>query len=669
MTANRLHQEKSLYLKQHAEQPVHWHAWGEEAFALAKQANKPVLVSIGYASCHWCHVMAHECFEDSYISKLMNEHFVCIKVDREERPDLDQLYMEAVQMIIQRAGWPLNVFCLPDGRPFFGGTYFPSEDRGQGIVPWPQLLMRIATHFKDNPGELEENATNIVHNLRLANQLEDDSAPAWDPAALLTGADLICSAHDDEWGGFSQAPKFPPSMIVDFLLGVRASRACEEGLPALAQRIDAVVSKTLSVMARGGIFDQLGGGFSRYSVDRSWTVPHFEKMLYDNALLIDAYTKAYMRYQNPLFEAVIRETVGFLGRELAAPKGGFYAAMDADTEGEEGRYYAWTPKAVDAVLGAEAGGRFCSAYGITEVGNFENGTSVPTFYQGSFEEREALTEGRTALLDARKTRVSPAIDTKFKLSWNALAIRGLVEAAFALDEPTWFGQAQKSADFIWEHMCLGGGRLMAVYYEGSGASHAGTLADYAYYIEACLALAAKGDCFEEGLSVLYLERARVLMNAVLERFGDVEKPGYFFVAEDHEALPVRKKEWFDEALPSANASLIHSLSLLCSVNGEARYAKALSELKGAYAPLVARMPSGIAHALSGLTQEAMGIPVLKVVNQESLSPVREALAAIPWRKIFIQSVHDASRPKGYQLCVGTECVSEVDSLEDIIAKI
>lgn len=669
MTANQLHQEKSLYLKQHADQPVHWYPWGTEAFERAQRENKPVIVSIGYASCHWCHVMARECFEDPYIAKLMNEHFVCIKVDREERPDLDQLYMEAVQMIIQRAGWPLNAFCLPNGKPFFGGTYFPAEDRGQGIVPWPQLLMRIATHFRDNLGELEENADNIVHNLKLANQLEDDTAPAWDPAALLTGADLICSAHDDEWGGFSQAPKFPPSMIIDFLLGVRSSRACEDGTPALAERIDQVVPKTLGLMARGGIFDQLGGGFSRYSVDRSWTVPHFEKMLYDNALLLDAYAKAYMRYRTPLFESIIRETAGWLNRELAAPKGGFYAAMDADTEGVEGRYYAWTPQEVLAVLGDEVGPRFCATYGISEEGNFEKGSSVPVFHEGGIDERNALSREREQLLQAREKRVQPAVDTKFKLSWNALAIRGLVEAAFSLGEASWFEQARKSADFIWKHLRIDVDRLKSTYYESSGAVHMGTLADYAYCIEAYLTLAAKGDCFEVGISGVYLERAQGLMDAVLAHFGDSEKPGYFFVADDHEVLPVRKKEWLDEALPSANASLIHGLSMLYSVTGESRYAESLSFLKEVYAPLVSRMPSGTAHALSGLTQEALGIPVLKVVNQQDLISVREALASIPWRKVFIRSVQDASLPKGYQLCVGTEYVSDIDSLEVLVAKI
>lgn len=669
MTANRLHQEKSLYLKQHADQPVHWHPWGAEALDRAQREHKPLIISIGYASCHWCHVMAHECFEDAYIAKLMNEHFVCIKVDREERPDLDQLYMEAVQMIIQRAGWPLNVFCLPNGKPFFGGTYFPAEDRGQGIVPWPQLLMRIATHFRDNPEELEENAENIIHNLRLANQLEDQSAPAWDPAALLTGADLICSVHDDTWGGFSQAPKFPPSMIVDFLLGVRSSRACEEGLPALAGRIDQVVPKTLGLMARGGIFDQLGGGFSRYSVDRSWTVPHFEKMLYDNALLLDTYAKAYMRYRTPLFEAVIRETVGWLSRDLAASAGGYYAAMDADTEGVEGRYYAWTPQEVRAVLGEEAGAHFCAAYGITEDGNFEHGSSVPVFHGGSAEERNAFSQDRAALLRAREKRVRPATDTKFKVSWNALAIRGLVEAAFVLGEVSWFEKARESADFIWEHLRVDGHRLKSTYYESGGAMHTGTLADYAYCIEAYLTLAAKGDCFDGGVSMVYLERAQLLMDAVLSHFCDPEKPGYFFVADDHEVLPVRKKEWFDEALPSANASLIHGLSMLYSVTGEARYAEALNLLKEAYAPLVSRMPSGIAHALSGLTQDALGIPVLKVVNQPDLSVVRSALAGIPWRRVFIQAVQDVSLSSGYQLCVGTECLSEAASLDAIIRKI
>lgn len=669
MMPNSLHQEKSLYLRQHADQPVRWYPWGAEAFIHAQRENKPVLVSIGYASCHWCHVMAHECFEDPYIARLMNEHFVCIKVDREERPDLDQLYLEAVQMIIQRAGWPLNVFCLPDGRPFFGGTYFPAEDGGQGIVPWPQLLMRIVTHFRDRPEDLEENANNIVHNLSLANQLKDASAQPWDPASLLMSADLLCNAHDDLWGGFSPAPKFPPSMILDFLLGVRSSRACDEQLPALAERIDAVVPKTLGFMARGGIFDQLGGGFSRYSVDRSWTVPHFEKMLYDNALLVDMYAKAYMRYRNPLFEKIVRETIQWLESEMAAPSGGFYAAMDADTQGQEGSYYTWTREEIIAVLGQNSGERFCDAHGVAEVGNFENGTSVLTFYKGGVDERDAFTRDKATLLRVREMRVRPALDTKFKLSWNALAIRGLVNAAFAFGEAHWFGQARKSADFIWRELRAEDNRLSAIYYESEGARHSATLADYAYCIEAFLSLASKGECFELGSSSIYLDRAQALMDVVLKHFADAEQAGYFFVSDDHEALPVRKKEWFDEAIPSANASLIHGLSTLYSITRESRYAHALSPLRDAYASMATRMPGGIAHALSGLTQEALGMPILKVGNPQALALVRRALATIPWRNVWIQLVPKESLSKDYQLCVGTECFISTDSLDAVVAKI
>ena len=313
--SNRLAQESSLYLRQHAKNPVHWWPWCDEAFAQAKKLNKPVLVSVGYSSCHWCHVMAHESFEQPYNAELMNKHFVCIKVDREEKPEVDKLMMDAVQMIQGHGGWPLNCFCLPDGRPFFGGTYFPPEDRGHGQVPWPQLLMRVADFYHSNKNELMANADAIAKNLIHLTVAPDANGLAPTPQDLIEAAKRICENHDDTYGGFSGAPKFPTPSVIDFLLGIRATHAADHDA-TLATRLDAVITITLGAMARGGLYDQIGGGFHRYCVDRDWTVPHFEKMLYDNAQLIGTYAEAWARYRDPLYLAVVEETIDWLNREM-----------------------------------------------------------------------------------------------------------------------------------------------------------------------------------------------------------------------------------------------------------------------------------------------------------------------------------------------------------------
>jgi uncharacterized protein YyaL (SSP411 family) len=369
---NQLHLQKSLYLRQHADNPVDWLPWGAEAFARAKKEDKPILVSIGYAACHWCHVMAHESFEDESIAKLMNTHFVCIKVDREEHPEVDSVYMEAVQMMNGQGGWPLNVFCLPDGRPFAGGTYFPpDETRGHALVPWPQLLMRVADYFQRQREDLTENATAVLGNLRAGNAPHKATGEALHPEDVLKAAAKLLASQDKDYGGFGSEPKFPPAMALDFLLVLRGTAAVEEGDTALGREIDQCINRTLTAMAHGGIYDQFGGGFSRYSVDRHWLIPHFEKMLYDNALLIGCYSRGWQRYNKPLYKAVVEETLDWLQRELQLPDGSFAAALDADAKGGEGSTYTWTPEEVEQVIGKEAAAQICEAYGISETGNFE----------------------------------------------------------------------------------------------------------------------------------------------------------------------------------------------------------------------------------------------------------------------------------------------------------
>jgi len=651
---NHLANESSLYLRQHAENPVNWYPWGDAAWAAAREADKPVIVSIGYSACHWCHVMEHESFEDPYIAGLMNDHYICIKVDREERPDVDQIYMEAVQMLNGHGGWPLHAFCLPDGRPFFGGTYFPPEDRGQGIIPWPQLLMRISDYYKRSRGELEENADNIVKNLIFSNAPNSATGEALQPAELLQAATGILSHYDAEWGGFGQAPKFPPSMTLDFLMSISTTQAVE-GQPALARQINQAVVHTLDAMAHGGIFDQIGGGFARYSVDRHWLIPHFEKMLYDNALLLDAYAKGYQRTRSPLYRAVLEETVAWLQREMQVPEGGFAAAIDADSEGVEGKYYVWTPDELREILGEADANIFADTYGITEKGNFEHGLSNPALVYKNPEKRAALETQRKTLLAARARRTPPGKDGKRLLSWNALLVRGLVSAAFALEHQDWLQLAMETVDWLWENLRDGEGRLFTVYYE-DGPRHPAYLDDYAHLIEALLAVAAKIDLLHPGKSATYIQQAEELMAVVNQRFRDEHAVGYFFVADDHEALVARKKDWFDNARPCGNSSLTRAFGQLYALTGKADYATEMTEMTKAYPGIAEKAPSAIAHALAGLTEALKGIVVVKANGAADLVELATLLAAQPARECFLLRVEDAAQPEGFQLCVGNQCL-------------
>lgn len=700
---NRLAHEPSLYLRQHKDNPVDWHPWGAEAWAKAKAEDKPVLVSIGYSACHWCHVMAHECFEDAYIADLMNKHFVCIKVDREERPDVDQIYMEAVQMLTQHGGWPLNVFCFPDQRPFFGGTYFPPEDTGRGIIPWPQLLMRVADFYAKSRAELADNADNIIKNLAHANTPLGVTAEAqWDNRALLTAAQSIAGMHDDTWGGFGGAPKFPPAMTLDFLLALRSTAAAER-VPGLAARLDSMVNTTARAMAHGGLFDQFGGGFCRYSVDGQWLIPHFEKMLYDNALLLDCYAKAHRRYQNPLYAAVCAETVGWLFREMRHPEGAFYSALDADSDGHEGAAYVWTPTQLREVLGDEGAKAIGTAYNITEGGNFENGLSNPALVESDYAVREKLAPLRAKLLAARQKRTQPGRDSKILLAWNALLVRGLAEAAFALDRKDWFDAAQKCADWLWAKLSYADGhghrRLHAVYYEIwraspnpplqdkcaippyekppertidvsplAGSRCQGFLDDYAFFAEALLALAAYADWAEPGSDRLEqnVGRARALAETVRAHFNDTVQPGYFFTADDQEQLAVRKKEWWDNALPSGHAALAHALAGLHALTGESAYAGELADLKKCYTSLATRAPLGVPHALAALTWDAVGIAVVKIKGPFDWNALRAELAKKPYRPMFLVAAHDPAQPEGIQLCVGTQCSTPTNNLAEFL---
>lgn len=667
---NRLGLESSLYLKQHSENPVDWYPWGEEAIAAAKEVGKPLLVSIGYSACHWCHVMAHECFEDEYIAGLMNQHFICVKVDREERPDVDQVYMEALQMIQQSGGWPLNMFCLPDGRPFFGGTYFPPKDHGNGLIPWPQLLMRIADFYKRSRAELEENASAIQKNILAATVVsgDGDNSEAWD-ALLIKAAKGICGNHDDQYGGFSDAPKFPPSMTLNFLNTLHNSRFLEKER-SLKERIDTVCHKTLRAMAHSGLYDQFGGGFARYSVDRHWLIPHFEKMLYDNAQLISAYTRGWLDNHDPLYASVVEETVGWLEREMSSETGGFYAALDADSEGEEGKYYVWTPEEVGSVLGgSEMATAICQAYNITESGNFENGTSNPALVEPDIEARRRLAPARRKLLAYReKNRVHPGKDTKISTAWNCMMVRALADAGFYFGRLDWLERARKAADFIWGQMIDRNEseiRLKSVFYEGSGAKVPGFLHDYALAAEAFLSVAAKIDIVDAGASAIYVKRTEACVKSALCQFGDPGAPGFFFTAKGADTPVARRKEWFDDATPSGNSVLLHALSGLYALNGDADLDKELRATLPVFIDYSRKVAAGIAHALEAIAIHQAGITVIKVCQGSSIEALRVELAKHPWQRVFI-CLNNEEQPSEYQVCLGSSCFLMTDVASEVV---
>lgn len=659
---NSLVNEASLYLKQHANNPVAWQIWGQEAFEQAQKEDKPVLISIGYSSCHWCHVMAKECFSDPYIAEIMNEHFVCIKVDREERPDVDQVYMEAVQMILQRGGWPLNVFCLPDGRPFFGGTYFPPEDRGNGLIPWPQLLIRIAEHYRKSKEDLLENAEAIRNNL-IAQSASSVDETALDPSDLIAAADGICGNHDDQYGGFGSAPKFPQAMVYNFLLTMRGF---EQSPKVLRDRIDSVLQVSLRAMAHGGIYDQIGGGFARYSVDAHWLIPHFEKMLYDNALLLETYLRSWLRYQQPLYRSIIEETVAWLDRDMRMDSGLYAASLDADVEGVEGRYYTWDLDSIQSVLGEDLSKVFSTAYGVHARGNFESNTSVLALQDGDFSVRESLAPAREALCEYRdRTRIKPNCDQKALTAWNCLIASAFSEAGFYMGRSEWLLNARKIVDEIGAVLldtCGEAYTLNSVYYADSDKRIEGFLHDYTYYAQALLSVASKIDWLEFGASQAYLDRAVHCVDQILEQFKDRTAPGFYFTAERAEAPVVRRKEWFDNALPSGNAMLLQVLSALYQLTGKSEYEKLLKREASVYAPGARQHASAIACGLEAIAAKD-SIAVFRSSDSQLLESLRLEVIKKPWRRLFLLTSQEGES----QLCMGNTCAVHEGDLSKLLS--
>ncbi len=565
---NRLIQETSPYLQQHAHNPVDWYPWGPEALAKAKAENRPILLSIGYAACHWCHVMERESFEDPSIARLMNEHFVNIKVDREERPDLDQIYQNVVQLLGGHGGWPLTVFLMPDQQPFYAGTYFPPTDR-QGMPGLPRVLDAVVEAYRRKQDGIAETVRQILNGLEHLTTFKEAVGPL--DEKLLDRVGRALTRHvDPVHGGFGRGPKFPNTMNQASLLRHYRARQDEFALR--------MVTLTLEKMAEGGIYDHLGGGFHRYSVDNRWLVPHFEKMLYDNALLTRLYLEAWQVTKQPVFEQVVRETLGYIRREMQDPRGGFYSTQDADSEGEEGKFFVWTRDEILTHLGEDVGQLFCRAYDVTEAGNFEHGRSIlnrPAKMDGvaarfGMEVAEAeriLAKAREKLFEVRERRVKPFRDEKVLTSWNGLMISACAEAYNILGDEAALEVAIRRAEFILTHM-LKEGRLLRTFKDGHAKLN-GYLDDYAFFVAALL------DLYQATFDRRYLEQAQPLHERMIGQFWDEENGGFFFTSADHEALISRPKSAHDHSIPSGTSVATQTMLRLHALTGsEADMARA-----------------------------------------------------------------------------------------------
>jgi uncharacterized protein YyaL (SSP411 family) len=606
--ANALARETSPYLRQHRDNPVDWLPWGDEALSRAREEDRPLLVSIGYSACHWCHVMERESFEDAETAAQMNERFVCVKVDREERPDVDAVYMEAVQLMTGQGGWPLNVFVTPEQVPFYGGTYFPPAPR-YGMPSWRQVLAAVAEAWEQRRDEIREQGERMASRLAGASLLEPSAEPMRVPALDAAVAGLRAQ-FDSVDGGWGRAPKFPQASVLEFLL-----RRGESSMSLF----------TLRSMAGGGIHDQVGGGFARYSVDATWTVPHFEKMLYDNALLARAYLHGYQVSGDELLRRTAEETLEWALREMRAPDGGFYSALDADSEGVEGRFYVWTVDELREVLGADAPVAI-AWFGATAQGNFAEvpGANVLES-RGPEPDAETRARIRARLLEARERRVRPGLDDKRLAAWNALMISALADAGAVLDRPDLLDAARATAAFVLERMRDDHGRLLRTFNAGEARLGA-YLEDHAFLLEALLTLHEA--TFEERWFV----EARALADTLVERFADPERGGFFSTADDHEVLVARRKDLEDSPIPSGGSAAAFGLLRLAALTGEHEYERHAEGQLRLLHELARSHPGAFGHLLQALdfhlgpTRElalagdARGIGELAAVVREALRP-------------------------------------------------
>lgn len=604
MHENHLIHETSPYLLQHAHNPVNWYPWGEQALQKAVAENKPIFLSVGYSSCHWCHVMEHESFENEDIAKIMNENFISIKVDREERPDLDDIYQKVCQMATGQGGWPLSVFLTPDQRPFYVGTYFPVLD-SYGRPGFGSILRQLAQAWKEKPTDVNKAAENFMETLQKADLV---TTPTKLEKTLLDEAAMnLLSIADNTYGGFGNAPKFPNASNLSFLL--------RYGKISKISKFNEFVLKTLSKMAKGGIFDQIGGGFHRYSTDAKWLVPHFEKMLYDNALLPMVYAEAYQITKDPDHLEVIRKTLDFVLREMRSQEGGFYSALDADSDGEEGKYYVWNKKEIKETLGSDADA-FCMYYDVTDGGNFEGHTILNNNINASTvafqlsvtqdEVRRIISDGGKKLLTIRANRTRPGLDDKVLTSWNALMISALVRGYRVTDEIEYLDAAEKCANFIQKNM-LSDGVLLRTYKNGQ-AKIRGYLEDYAYFINSLV------DVFEANPDAKYLDLAQTLANYLVKHFWDAEHGSFYFTADDHERLIIRPKNNYDLSLPSGNSVAASALLRLYHLTQKKEFLDISTKIMESFGMMAAENPFGFGYLLNTIYMHLQGPTEITVLG-------------------------------------------------------
>lgn len=615
--SNRLALETSPYLLQHKDNAVDWYPWGAEALARARAEQKPIFLSIGYAACHWCHVMEHESFDHPEIAAFLNARFICIKVDREERPDLDQIYMTAVQVMTRHGGWPMSVFLTPDLQPFYGGTYWPPYPR-MGMPGFIQVIQGVDELWRTRRSEAVQQAAQLTQLLQQPGVPETDGSVIGQPL-LQEAVTQLGREFDAVHGGFGFKPKFPHAMGLQFLLRMWR-RTGREGLLKM-------VRLNLDKMACGGIYDHLGGGFARYSVDERWLVPHFEKMLYDNGLLAGTYLDAYLATGDAEYRRVVQETLDYVLNYMTDAAGGFHSSEDADSEGEEGKFYVWTPAEIRQVLGSERGERFCYVYDVTEAGNFEgrNVLNLPkTIRQcaqlkgGDPDELQAeLAESRRRLLEVRDRRVRPGKDDKVLLGWNALMIEPLARAAGAFDEPRYWDAAVRAADFVLHEMRRPDGRLLHTW-RGGQAKLDAYLDDYAFLIQALVTM------YESQFDERWFDEAVRLADLVLEHFADPQAAGFYYTADDHERLIARNKDFYESSIPSGNAVAAMALLRLGKLCGRSDYLQAADGIVTAAAGLMARVPSAVGQMLAAVDMVLGPLPEIAVIGD----PARGDTAAV-----------------------------------------
>ena len=646
--ANRLINETSPYLLQHAQNPVDWYPWGPEALEHAKAEDKPILLSVGYSACHWCHVMERESFEDPQIAEIMNDNFVCIKVDREERPDIDSIYMGAVQVLSGHGGWPMTVFLDSDGKPFHAGTYFPPEDRG-GMPGFPRVILAVSRAYRDNRGDVVRTTGELVQRMQQMTS-SVKSLDSLTTELLYQAYRALAGQFDDRYGGFGLQPKFPQPMTYEFLLRYYLHSQDPQALD--------MVELTLDRMALGGIYDQIGGGFHRYSTDTFWLVPHFEKMLYDNALLVKLYIHAYQVTGKSLYRRIAEETLDYVLREMTDPQGGFYSAQDADSEGVEGKYFIWRPEEIVGILGKENGEFINSYFGVTSEGNFEGRSILQVLRETAAIAREdgereedldsRVRDARARLLEARYRRVQPERDGKVLTAWNGLMLHAFAEAAMVLNRPDYARVAERNADFLLSNLRQDG-RLLRTYKDGKAKLN-GYLEDYAFVIDGLIAL------HEATFGQRWLEEAISLGDAMVELFWDEASQQFFDTGRDHEGLIVRPRDPADNAIPSGSSAATGALFRLAVIASDSDHQRrALTSIRSAR-ELMVRYPTGAGHWLCAL-DFYLSTPKEIAIIGDRADPQTQALVSevcrhyLPNRILVGRSDGDGG-PDGVPLLVG-----------------